>query len=595
MDCEELLNLRENYQFEAKSAQGRDGHGEVPKDIWESYVAMANSEGGLILLGAKEHKDGSLEFLGINNIDKVQKEFWTSINNTQKISANILTSSSIKIFTCDAKTLMLIEIPHANRKNKPIYLGSNPLTGTYLRYHDSDIKAKDEIVRHMLADAVNDSNDTAILSGFGMDDIDSDSLRAYRNLYRSAKGSHPWAELDDKEFLIQLGGYAKERASNVEGLTIAGLLMFGKLRSILDGIPNYLVDYQEQTENAEDRWIDRITTDGTWSGNLFEFSQKVYRKLVADIKVPFRLKDSFQRIDETHIHEAIREALVNTLIHANYMGRMGIVIVKHPKGFSFRNPGLLRIPKEDIFKGGSSDCRNKSLQKIFQHIGMGEQAGSGFPKMLRAWMEQHWQYPNVEENTMYETTTLYMPTISLFPEEIQDALSEKYKENYTKLDKDSRLALILAFVEKDVSNHRLSSIGAIHPADSSKILRKLVENQFLVSDGVGRGTRYHLNDNYKVIEVQPKELEVQPKELEILNHDKIKEIRESQRTPKKWMQEAILWLCKNEFRTKKELAIFLNRDATTIGNKYLTPMVKDRLLKLKYEEVNHKDQAYKAK
>ena len=445
--CQELLDLRENYQFEVKSAQGRSGNGEVPKDVWESYSAMANSEGGMILLGAKELKDGSLEFLGIKDIEKVQKEFWTIVNNKEKVNFNVLSPIDMQVLVCEEKSLLLITINQASRKQKPIYTGSNPLTGTYLRYHDSDIKAKDEIVRHMLADAVNDSNDTAILNGYGMDDIDMDSFNAYRNLYKSAKGSHPWATLEDKEFLVQLGGYAKD-----EGLTIAGLLMFGKLRSILDGIPNYLVDYQEQTENAEDRWIDRVTTDGNWSGNLFDFTQKVYSKLTADLKIPFQLKDSFQRVDETHIHEAVREALVNTLIHANYQGHLGILIIKHPQGFTFRNPGLLRISKEDLFKGGKSDCRNKVLQKMFQYIGMGEQAGSGYPKILRAWMEQHWQYPNVDEDRLYETTTLYMPTISLFPEDIQMALSEKYKDHYTSLDKDSRLALILAYVEHEVSN-----------------------------------------------------------------------------------------------------------------------------------------------
>jgi predicted HTH transcriptional regulator len=82
-----------------------------------------------------------------------------------------------------------------------------------------------------------------------MDDIDMDSLKAYRNIYKSTKLNHPWIELDDKEFLIQLGGYKKDRKNQTEGLTLAGLLMFGKFRSILDGVPNYLVDYQEQTEN----------------------------------------------------------------------------------------------------------------------------------------------------------------------------------------------------------------------------------------------------------------------------------------------------------------------------------------------------------
>jgi len=512
MTCEELLLLRENYQFEIKSAQGQDGNGEIPKDLWESYSAFANSDGGKILLGAKELKDGSLEFLGIKNIDKVKKDFWTTINNTQKINQNILRDLDLEVIVCENKTLILLHIARAPRVLKPIYVGQNPLTGTYLRYHDADIKAKEEIVRHILADAINESNDTFLLEGFDMEDIDSESLKAYRNIYKATKLNHPWIELDDKEFLIQLGGYKKDRKTKLEGLSVAGLLMFGKQRSILDGIPNYLVDYQEQTENPEDRWIDRITTDGTWSGNLFEFSQKVYRKLTADLKVPFKLKDSFQRIDESNIHEAVREALVNTMIHANYNGRIGIQVIKHPKGFSFRNPGLLRISKDEAFRGGHSDCRNKTLQKMFQYIGMGEQAGSGFPKMLRAWMEQHWQYPYIEENRQLETTTLYMPTISLFPQEIQDNLEDIFKIEYKKLNKDERLALILAYVEKEVTNVRLSNIGAIHPADSSKILKKLVDKSMLISEGIGRGTKYYINGVFKATDQKPAENRLKPAE-----------------------------------------------------------------------------------
>ena len=211
MTCEELTELRENYQFEAKSAQGQNGNGEIPKDLWESYSAMANTDGGKILLGAKELKDGSLEFLGINNIDRVQKDFWTTVNNPQKVNKNILNDADLQVINCQEKDLILINIPRVSRTIKPIYIGQNPLTGTYLRYHDSDIKANEDIVKHFLADAINESNDTFIVEGFTMDDIDMDSLKAYRNIYKSTKLNHPWIELDDKEFLIQLGGYKKDR------------------------------------------------------------------------------------------------------------------------------------------------------------------------------------------------------------------------------------------------------------------------------------------------------------------------------------------------------------------------------------------------
>jgi ATP-dependent DNA helicase RecG len=59
-----------------------------------------------------------------------------------------------------------------------------------------------------------------------------------------------------------------------------------------------------------------VTIDGTWSGNLFDFYQIVIQRLVLHMKVPFRVRDD-TRVDDTPVHEALREALVNTLIHAD--------------------------------------------------------------------------------------------------------------------------------------------------------------------------------------------------------------------------------------------------------------------------------------
>ncbi|MFZ3054230.1 MAG: RNA-binding domain-containing protein [Sulfuricurvum sp.] len=593
MTCTELLELKESTSFEAKAAQGRDGNGELPNELWETYVAFANTDGGMILLGAKEHKDGSLQFLGINNVEKVQQQFWTQINNPQKISHNLLSSSDMQVITCDGRNLLLIHVPRADRKKRPVYMGQNPLVGTYLRYHESDIKAKDEIVRHLLADAVNDSNDTKILKNFTLDDLDMDSLHRYRNVFNSFKLDHPFSHQSDKDFLISIGGYGVDRVNQSEGLTIAGLLMFGKMRSILDGIPNYLVDYQEKDENPDRRWIDRITTDGTWSGNLYDFAIKTSRKLLADLKVPFQLKDGLQRVDETHVHEALREALVNSLVHANYNGNIGVLIIKHTNGYSFRNPGIMRVSKSEIFKGGRSDCRNKTLQKMFQFIGWGEQAGSGFPKMLRAWHEQHWQFPSIDEDFEYETTTLYLPTVSLFPPEIQNTLQEKYGELYSLLHKDERIALILAYAEHEVSNQRLSSVAALHSADSTKILRSLVDKGLLTFSGVGRGMVYRLRSSVESLQHLDPSLQHLDPSLQHLIH--VVEVQQKKKVPKDTIYKAILELCSKDYMTIQQLASLLRREVATLRNHYIPTMIKEGWLETRHTEPSHPDQAYRAK
>ena len=192
-----------------------------------------------------------------------------------------------------------------------------------------------------------------LLDHYGFDDLNLPTLQAYRNAFKSVKSDHPWVDLDDKEFLCNIGGWTKNRETGREGLTVAGVLMFGKLRSILDVLPNYVVDYQERPTDPNDarRWMDRVTTDGTWSGNLYDFFRTAIQRLTRDLKVPFRLKGT-TRVDDTPVHEALREALVNEIIHADFTGRLSLLVVKRADMFGFSNPGVMRMPIEQAIRGG---------------------------------------------------------------------------------------------------------------------------------------------------------------------------------------------------------------------------------------------------
>lgn len=69
----------------------------------------------------------------------------------------------------------------------------------------------------------------------------------------------------------------------------AGLLRSGLAR-LLDALPHYHLDYQEQlSADPEQRWSHRITVDGKWAPNLFNFYYRVYLRLVEGLDVPFKL------------------------------------------------------------------------------------------------------------------------------------------------------------------------------------------------------------------------------------------------------------------------------------------------------------------
>ena len=63
-------------------------------------------------------------------------------------------------------------------------------------------------------------------------------------------------------------------------------------------------------------------------------------------------------MDRVEVHDALNEAVANALVHSNYYGRRGIVIIKHGKEITISNPGTIRITKEEFYAGGNSDPRN---------------------------------------------------------------------------------------------------------------------------------------------------------------------------------------------------------------------------------------------
>ncbi len=606
-DIFDLDTLREDYEMEFKKALGKDGQGKVPESFWESYSSMANTEGGFIVLGVAEEK-GSLNFVGIPDREKVIKELWDNLNNRQKISSNLLVNKDIRKETAHGVNIIVVQVPQATRKQKPIYVGANPLTGTYRRNNEGDYKCPEDIVNQMLGEKVNDTNDSLLLEGFSLKDVSGETLKIYRQNFSNRKPMHPFNDCSDEDFMRQIGGFSVDRKINKSGLTLAGLLMFGKLRSILDAVPNYILDYQEKSEaQTGKRWLDRVTTDFEWSGNLYDFYRIVIKKLTEGLKIPFELEGD-KRIEDTPVHEALREALVNTLIHADYSARCSILVVKRADIFGFRNPGLLRMPIIDALRGGTSDCRNRNLQKMFQLIGFGEQAGSGLPKIYRNWKQQNWRKPLFEQKFDTHQTVMVLKMLSLFPEEAIAQVKKQIGEKaFALLNETEQLAIVFAKTDTSLSHSRLKELTNVHPKDLTDILHGLVGQGLLESDGRGRGTVYYLpgeNPSQDVLnpEMSSESSEHLPESSEHLpeSSEHLKKLQiiagpvsKLSKAPKKLVEEVILNLCNNRYLSLKEIAGLLGREPDSIRNHYLNPLIDKGLIDLYMKnQKNHPKQKY---
>ncbi|KAA5952513.1 MULTISPECIES: RNA-binding domain-containing protein [unclassified Pantoea] len=493
-DIIDLQTLVESEQVEFKLAGGRDGKGELPKDFWPTYSAMANGRGGWVILGVTE-QDGIFTPVGVIDPQKIKTDLFNQLNDKERVSTNVLKSEKdVQLVCLQGKTVLAIHISPAMRKQKPVHLKKSPFGNTYQRLHEGDRLCDDITVKRMLAEQIHDSRDNEVLSehyNFD-DDIDLDSLKIYRNLLSSNNPQHPYLACEPFELLKMVGGWRKDRETGKQGITLAGILMFGKWEAITAALPNYMVDYQERPEaKTELRWVDRITPDGTWSGNLFDFYRRVYQRLVSELKVPFTLEEG-QRKTDTPIHIALREALINTLVHADFSDRVSVLIVKRPDMFGFRNPGLMRLPLEDVIMGGTSDCRNRLLHQMFLLIGLGEKAGSGMPKIFSGWKSANWRIPKLWEKTFPAQTLLELSTASLIPQEILELLHRKFGERFEQLDDFEQVIIATAALEGWVNHERACQLTTKHPREVTLTLPRLESKGFLLAGGEQKSKYYTL-------------------------------------------------------------------------------------------------------
>ena len=147
IDFSKIEQYRENNRIEAKKALGG-----LPKSIWETYYAFANTHGGIILLGVEEWADKSLHTVDLPDPDRLIKEFWDIVNNPNKTSVNVLSSKDVFVQEVDGNHIVVINVPRAERSYKPVYVDGNPLC-TYRRNGEGDYRCTKEECQAMVRDA----------------------------------------------------------------------------------------------------------------------------------------------------------------------------------------------------------------------------------------------------------------------------------------------------------------------------------------------------------------------------------------------------------------------------------------------------------
>lgn len=405
LDFFNIEKYKENNRLEAKAAAVG-----LPKSLWATYSAFANTNGGKILLGVTEDAQHQLHVEGVNDADALVIDFWNIINNQSKISINVLNDKDVIVREFDGKKIIIISVPRAQRYDKPIYLDGN-LFSSYKRNGEGDYRCTKEVIQAMLRDASPKTQDMLVLGNMNLDVFDKDTIKRYRIRMQGIRPGHVWEALEDVDFLYRIGAVGRDADGKLHP-TAAGLLMFGYEYEIVREYPHYFLDYREKLDD-DTRWSDRfVSSSGDWSGNIYDFYFRVYNRIAQSVKVPFAL-DGISRIDDTELHKALREALANTLINADYYGNTGVVIERNITSITMTNAGTFRIDLDEAINGGISDPRNSGLIKMFSLINIGERAGSGLPMIFKAWTGTDFAMPDITEKENPDRVCLILPVESL--------------------------------------------------------------------------------------------------------------------------------------------------------------------------------------
>lgn len=478
MNKEELLERLKGYEwtdFEIKLAKN-----EVPKDTWETVSAFSNTDGGYIIFGVEDKGNGNYEIQGVENVDKLQNDFLTVLRGEK---FNVQVSSAGNIIDIDAKDVLAFKLNSMPKHCKPIYYGGD-IRNTFIRLGSGDHRCSKEEINRMLRQASELSSDSMVLEGYSYKDIDNETVKIYKRYLELHVPAHPFVVLANKAFLKKMGAIAENNGK--EELTMAGLLLFGKEDSIRRRFPAYEVDYYlinlpKDLDDGDRRWDDRKISEKNLIRTFIEFMEIIKGK----VEIPFMLaSDNITRVDDVPIVKALREMLVNMLIHRDYFERGQANIRVYADRINMFNPGATTIPIDKILEEKATEPRNPTIAKAFRLLGWAESAGSGMSKIFN-----NCEQIGIEPTIVNDQHSYYFKiSIPRQAQKLRQKVSDKFSENELK---------VINYIKEYKKITTPQSVEKLGFKRDTAIFtfNKLIKNSIIERKGSGKSTYYIMRDN----------------------------------------------------------------------------------------------------
>lgn len=440
------MRFRETETVELKSI--------VMDDIKKEIIAFANCDGGTVYVGVAD--DGKV--LGVENADECALQISNMVRDAVKPDVTMFIH--YETLECDGKAVVAVNIQRGT--NRPYYLAKKGLRpeGVYVRQGYSSVPATDTAIRQMIKET------------------DGDSFENMRSINQALTFEATKKEFEKRNVVFGQPQMQTLKIVSADGIyTNLGLLLSEQClhtikAAVFEGInQNVFKDRRE------------------FSGSLMQQLNDVYDYIDFHNQTHATFR-KLLRIDTRDYPEvAVREALLNTLVHRDYSFRASTLISIYDDRIEFVSIGRLLPGLElDDLMMGVSVCRNPHLANVFYRLQLIEAYGTGMKKIMGA-------YANALVQPKIKTTNnafkIILPNVNFTP---KAAEVHKDFEKAADLALDSNEEKVLQFLREHlmITRKETQTLLEVSQSTAGRILKAMVDSGRIKQIGGSRTTRYEL-------------------------------------------------------------------------------------------------------
>ncbi|MEM4314301.1 MAG: ATP-binding protein [Thermoplasmata archaeon] len=435
--------------LESEKLEFKENFGE---SVLKTICAFANTDGGEVIIGVNDKGD----VIGFPLDNETLREI------TEKIVSKLGIHPDINMGKEKGKPILKIKV---DKSNVPISCDGK----YYERIGNTTREMNSERLKDFFLKTK--SWDTMIIEDAEFKDIDEESVKKF---IRIAKAKERLTIFDENSDIKSIFEHLK--LSNKDNLTNAGIILFGKNpQKYFINTVTRIIRLKNEITIIGDRLIE---------GNLFRQVIEAEEAIKNFLGVRYEIKGLIREEKWDYPLPAIREALINALIHRDYFKWNVQTQIKIFDDYLwFFNIGGLPegITLEQLKQLHSSVPRNPLIVHIFYLAGLIEEVGSGIGRILNDMKEAKLPEPEFKEE---------MGGFSVYFR--KDIYNEEYLR---KLGLNERQVRAVIYVKEKgkITNREYQEINGCHRNTATQDLSDLVEKGILKESGKkGAGAYYEI-------------------------------------------------------------------------------------------------------